>query len=131
MNPKTNKASFADKQRGVSLPGMIMVMVVLALFGLVAAKLAPAYIDYFAIKKVLTAMQASGELKTMDSNALRQSYNKRASIDNIKSIDQGDLQITKAPDGTAIISVDYSVRTPLVGNVSLIVDFSASTAKTE
>ena len=116
------------KQRGVSLSGAAMVMVVLALVGLVAAKLAPAYIDYFAIKKVLAAMEVSGELKSLSSKDLRASYTKRSGIDNIKSITAEDLQITKNSEGNAVISAEYSVRTPLVANISLIIDFSFSTA---
>lgn len=119
------------KQRGFSMSGMVTGMVVLALLALVAAKLAPAYIDYFAIKKILTAMEASGELKTMGSKELRNAYAKRASIDNVKSISPEDLQIDKAQDGSAIISTEYSVKTPLFANVSLLIDFTVSTEKAE
>lgn len=119
------------KQRGFTLSGMVTGMVVLALLALVAAKLAPAYIDYFAIKKILSAMEANGELKTLGSKELRISYAKRASIDNVKSITPEDLQISKAQDGSAIVSAEYSVKTPLVANVSLLIDFTVSTEKAE
>lgn len=131
MNLKMIAVSFANKQRGVSLSGTVMVMVVLALLGLVAAKLSPAYIDYFAIKKVLLAMEAGGELSSMGPNELRASYSKRSSIDNIKSISAADLQITKGTDGIAVISAEYSVKTPLVSNISLLIDFTVTTAKTD
>jgi len=119
------------KQRGFSLSGMVMGMVVLALLALVAAKMAPAYIDYFAIKKILAAMEASGELESMGSRELRIAYAKRASIDNVKSIAPEDLQISKASDGGAIVSAEYSVKTPLFANVSLLIDFTVSTEKAE
>lgn len=119
------------KQRGFTLSGMVTGMVVLALLALVAAKLAPAYLDYFAIKKILSAMQVNGELKTLGSKELRISYAKRASIDNVKSITPEDLQISKAQDGSAIVSAEYSVKTPLVANVSLLIDFTVSTEKAE
>jgi hypothetical protein len=119
------------KQRGFSLSGMVTGMVVLALLALVAAKLSPAYIDYFSIKKILTAMEVNGELKTLGSKDLRMSYAKRALIDNVKSITPEDLQISKAPDGTAIVSAEYSVKTPLVANVSLLIDFTVTTEKAE
>ncbi len=119
------------KQRGFTLSGMVTGMVVLALLALVGAKLAPAYIDYFSIKKILTAMEVNGELKTLGSKDLRTSYAKRALIDNVKSITPEDLQISKAPDGTAIISAEYSVKTPLAANVSLLIDFTVSTEKAE
>lgn len=131
MNLQMITTSFAKKQRGVSLSGAVVVMVILALLGLVAAKLAPAYIDYFAIKKVLLAMEVSGELKSMGAKELRASYSKRSSIDNIKSISAEDLQISKNSEGNAVISAEYSVKTPLVANISLIIDFTVSTAKTD
>lgn len=117
------------KQRGVSLSGVIMVLVVVALLGLVAAKTVPAYVDYANIKKVFAAMEVAGELKSLDSKALRISYGKRAGIDNITSITAQDLIIEKGADGNMVMSADYSVRTPLFGNVSLMIDFNASTAK--
>ncbi|MFA7241209.1 MAG: DUF4845 domain-containing protein [Sulfuricellaceae bacterium] len=131
MNQQVIATGFAKKQRGVSLSGTVVVMVILALIALVAAKLSPAYIDYFAIKKVLLAMETGGELKNLGAKELRASYSKRSSIDNIKSITAEDLQITKAADGTAVISAEYSVKTPLVANISLIIDFTVSTAKTD
>jgi hypothetical protein len=137
MDMRTSKASFAEtsgmgfakKQHGFSLSGMVMIMIGLALVFLVAAKLVPVYIDYFSIKKVLLTMKNADELKNMSSQDLRMSYTRRAVIDNIRSISPADLQIEKGPDGVAVISVDYSVKTSLVDNISLVIDFSVSTAK--
>lgn len=120
------------KQRGVSLSGLIIVLVVLALLGLVGAKTVPAYVDYFNIKKVIASMEAAGELKNMSSKDLRMSYARRASIDNIRSISAEDLLINKGPDGNMVISAEYTVKTALFGNVSLLIDFSvSSTAKSD
>lgn len=119
------------KQRGVSLSGLIVVLIVLALLGLVAAKTVPAYVDYFNIKKIFAAIEAAGELKSLASKDLRLSYAKRASIDNIRSVSAEDIIITKGPDGNNVMSVEYTVKTPLFSNVSLLIDFNVSTAKTE
>jgi len=118
-----------NKQRGFSLSSVLTAMIGLALIGLVAAKLAPVYLDYFAIKKVLATMATSGDLKNMSSKDLRTSFTRRASIDNIRSITSEDLQISKGVDGTSIIAAEYSVKTPLAANISLIIDFSVSTAE--
>ncbi len=128
MNPAVN---VAHKQRGVSLSGAVMVMIGLALIGLVAAKMVPPYTDYFSIKKILTAMEVNGELKTLGSKDLRLSYARRALIDNVRSITPEDLLIEKGPDGNMVVSVEYSVKTPLVANISLLIDFNVSTAQAE
>lgn len=119
------------KQQGVSLTGLLMVLIVLALGGLVGAKLAPAYIDYFGIQKIFAAMEQSGDLTSMSAKDLRISFNKRGSIDNIRSISGDDIQITKRPDGKAIMSAEYSVKVPIAANVSVVIDFSVSTEKPE
>lgn len=119
------------KQRGVSLSGVIVVLIVLALLGLMAAKTVPAYIDYYNIKKVFASMEAAGELKNMGSKELRLSYSRRSGIDNITSITAQDLLIEKGQDGNMVMSAEYSVRTPLVANISLMIDFSVSTAKAD
>lgn len=119
------------KQRGVSLSGVIVVLIVLALLGLMAAKTVPAYIDYYNIKKVFASMEAAGELKSLDSKALRLSYSKRSGIDNITSITAQDLIIEKGQDGDMVMSAEYSVRTPLVANISLMIDFNVSSAKAD
>ncbi len=120
-----------NKQLGFSFTSVVMTMIVLALLGLVAAKVAPAYLDYFAIKKVLATMDTSGDLKSMSNSELRVSFSRRASIDNIRSITAEDLQISRGAGGTSVISAEYSVKTPLVANVSLVIDFSVSTGPAE
>jgi len=120
-----------NKQRGFSLSSVVTIMIVLALLGLFAAKLVPAYLDYFAIKKVLGTMEAAGDLKSMSSRDLRISFSRRASIDNIRSIAAEDLQISRGAAGTSVISAEYSVKTPLVANISLVIDFSVATGQPE
>jgi hypothetical protein len=133
MDMRTSRVSYAKSsgkklQRGLSLTNVTLTMIGLALIGLVAAKLVPAYADYASIKKVLNAMKSADELKKLNSEGLRQSYSKRSRIDNITSITPADLQIEKDSHGDGVISVDYSVKTPLVANISLVIDFSISTA---
>lgn len=118
-----------NKQRGFSLSSVVSIMIGLALMALVAAKLVPVYLDYFSIKKVLATMGAAGDLKSMSSKDLRTSFTRRASIDNIRSITAEDLQISKGVDGSSVITAEYSVKTPLAANISLIIDFNVSTAE--
>lgn len=120
-----------NKQYGFSFSSVVSIMIVLALLGLVAAKLVPVYLDYFAIKKVLATMETAGDLKTMSNKDLRISFARRASIDNIRSITAEDLQISRGVAGTSVISAEYSVKTPLVANVSLIMDFNVVTGQVE
>ena len=52
-----------SKQLGISLKGAVFWMAILGFLGVMGAKLMPAYIEYFTVKKMLRAMDESGDLK--------------------------------------------------------------------
>jgi hypothetical protein len=114
-------------QQGISLKGAILWMAILGFFGVMAAKLMPAYVEYYTVKKMLNAMYEAGDLKGTVRD-IRQSFDKRNAIEDVKNVRPDDLEITKE-GGEAVVTANWSVRVPLVHNISACLDFSATTAK--
>jgi Domain of unknown function (DUF4845) len=114
-----------NKQRGISFLAVFLIGVVLALVAIGAMKIAPAYADFMTAKKDMLAVAAS------DGNGsdkeIREAFNRQADIDSVTVISGSDLNINK-DSGTAVISFAYTKKIPLFANVSLLIDFSASTA---
>ena len=114
-------------QQGISLKGAIMWMAILGFLGVMGAKLSPAYIEYFTVKKMLRAMDEQGDLKGTVRD-IRQAFDKRNAIEDVKNVKPDDLEITKE-GGEAVVTANWSVRVPLVYNISACLDFMATTAK--
>jgi hypothetical protein len=112
-------------QQGVSLIGMLFWAIFVVFAALVVIKLFPAYEEYFVIKKDLHEIGQDPEIRTMSNSAIRLKFDKFRQIDNITSVKDTDLDITH-DNGITVVSVDYSFQTKLIGNVSLLVDFHAS-----
>jgi len=115
------------KQRGVSLMGLIITLSVLGFLGVMAAKLMPSYIDYFAVKKILASMEQAGDLK-LSVREIRKSFDTRNTIENVQSVKGDDLEVGKE-GGETVVSVSWSVKVPMVSNISTCLDFSVTTAK--
>ena len=115
------------KQRGISLSGTIFWLAILGFLGIMAAKLLPAYIEYFSVKKILAQLEAQGVTKGSVRD-IRFGYEKLNAVEDVKSVRGDDLEITKS-GGEAIISATWSVKVPLVQNISACLDFSATTEK--
>lgn len=115
------------RQLGVSLKGAIFWMAILGFLGVMAAKLLPAYVEYFAVKKMLASMEQAGDLKGTVRD-IRLSFDKRNAIEDVKNVRPDDLEITKE-GGETVVTANWSVRVPLVSNVSACLDFTATTAK--
>ena len=115
------------RQEGVTLTGFLVVAVVLIFVILFVLKVGPPYLEYFAIKKQLQAL-AADPVSRGTRREVEGAFVARAVMENIKSINQTDLVINK--DGNdVVISAEYSVKVPLVGNLSACMDFNPSSAK--
>lgn len=115
------------KQRGLSLTGLIITLGVLAFLAVMAAKLLPAYVEYFAVKKMFAAMEQNGDLNGTPAD-IRRSYTTRNAIEDVKNVQANDLEISKE-DGQTVLTANWSVKVPLVSNISACLDFSVTTAK--
>ena len=117
----------ARTQRGITLTGALVGMIVLAFVGLFGAKLTPAYIEYFAVKKILAAMESSGETKG-GVKEMRVAFARRNTIEDVKSVTPDDLEITKE-GGEAVVTANWSTKVPIIANFSACLDFTVTTAK--
>ena len=115
-----------NRQGGVSFLVVFLIGVVLALGAVGAMKVAPAYMDYATAKKAITAI-AANEGRSGSVAEIRRAFDRRSAIDNITVVTPADLEISK-DSGEVVISFAYTKKIPLFANVSLLIDFSASTA---
>jgi len=114
-----------SRQRGLTMFGFLFVAIVLVAIALLAMKLVPAYIEYFSVKKILATMGQESELRSKSNAEIRNDFSKRANVGYVTVVKPQDLSIDRSGGGP-VISADYEFRTKLLGNVSLVVDFSAS-----
>ncbi|MBY0483953.1 DUF4845 domain-containing protein [Nitrosomonas sp.] len=111
-----------QKQKGISLSGLLVWSVILILIAISGLKIAPAYIEFSTIQKNLTAIAKDTNSQNMDLSQIRLLFNRRAPIDNIKSINGQDIKINKE-NGRIVLSAEYTTKIPLIANLSLTIDF--------
>ncbi len=111
-----------QKQKGISLSGLLVWSVILILIAISGLKIAPAYIEFSTIQKNLTAIAKDTNSQNMDLSQIRLSFNRRVQIDNIKSINGQDIKINKEND-RIVLSAEYTTKIPLIANLSLTIDF--------
>jgi Domain of unknown function (DUF4845) len=114
------------KQRGMGFLGTLLVVIALIIVIITGLRVMPAYLEYFAVKNVLRSMASASEVLGGNPKEIRTSFDRRAGVENITSVKGEDLDISKDGNST-IVSANYTVKTPLAGNASLVINFSAST----
>ncbi len=111
-----------NRQQGVSLGGLLLVLFVLVIVGIFALKLVGPYMEYFKIKAAVEAIGAD-KTRTASVGEVRKAYDARATIDDLESVKAADLEITKE-GGEVVISFGYRKEIPLFHNIGLYVDFA-------
>jgi hypothetical protein len=126
MHHNLNKQqSNTEKQKGMTFLGILIIVGLLVFIAIVGMKMMPAYIEFMAVKKVIHAM-GQEQLSEMSKKDIVNSFNKRSTIDDITSVVGKDLIVEKDGAGNIVVSVEYQVVKPIMGNVSALINFKAS-----
>ncbi|HYT15072.1 MAG TPA: DUF4845 domain-containing protein [Burkholderiales bacterium] len=112
-----------EKQQGVTLVGMVMACIVIVIVGIGGLKIAPAYIEYFKVKKAVVGIVQGGDARGGTVGDVRTAFDRRAAVDDIDVITARDLDITKEGN-EVVISFAYQRKIPLFSNISLLIDFA-------
>lgn len=112
-------------QTGVSITGLIFVLAILAMLGLLGAKIVPTVSEYSSIKKAIVKAKNAGG----NPIEIRNSFDRQATVDYITAITSRDLEITPSGSGGFEVSFAYDKKIPLVGPASLLIEYAGSTEK--
>ncbi len=109
-------------QRGITFIGLLFIGGILAVSGVVLAQVVPTVIELQAIHKA--AKKAAAEGGTVAE--VRAVFDKAAVIDDIKSVEGKDLNVTKNGD-KVVVSFAYEREIHLAGPAWLTLKYEGST----
>jgi hypothetical protein len=111
----------ADRQRGLSLIGLLIAGVFVAVLALLGMRIVPSVIEFMAIKKAVVRAASTSD----NPSEIRAAFERSAAIDDFQSVTGKDLKIAKAGDRT-LVSFDYEKRIPLFGPASLVIEYTGA-----
>ena len=114
-----------NRQRGLTVTGMILASTVVVLLLLAAFKIVPVYVEYFAIQKAFKALATDPALRGGNRRQVEGAWVARASVDDVRAITPDQIVITKQGDGI-VVSAEYEKKVHLFYNVSACFDFKPS-----
>ena len=104
-----------SRQRGLSLIGWVVVLIILAVFGTAAFRMVPAYMEYNTIRSAINSVLSDSKTALMSEREVYDAIGKRFTINQVNAIGVRDLDIQKA-GGQLSVGVDYEVREPMFYN---------------
>jgi hypothetical protein len=110
-------------QRGISLSGLIVILIIVAMIGVLAAKVVPTYTEFLSAKKAIASAKFNGGAPS----DIRMSFEKQRDVGYVDAITGKDLIIVPNTSGGFEVGFAYDKKITLIGPVSLLIEYQAST----
>lgn len=111
-----------DRQRGMSLTGLVLGLIVIGLVAVVAIKVTPSWLEYRSIKDgIMRVKEEGGSVAEM-----QKAFDKFADINNVSSLRGRDLVFTRDGD-EAEISFAYEKRIAFTDSASIVIEYDGTT----
>jgi hypothetical protein len=109
-------------QGGVTVMGLLLVLVLFILVALFAMKVLPSFMEFRTTKSAIEAIAGQGVTTAAE---VRRAFENRSAIDNIVTVRPQDLEITREGN-SLVIGFAYRKEIPLFSGVGLYIDYAAS-----
>ena len=115
------------QQRGMTLIGFIIGLMVFCVFAYMGMVLGPAYNEYFAVKKAMNFVAQNTQPTDQDMNAIGKMLDKQFNVGYVDNVSGKDVQLLREKGGNSI-AMEYEVRKGFVYNIDFMVKFKYQVA---
>jgi len=115
------------QQRGMSFGGFIFAAFLLVICAIFGFRLIPAYIQDATIKNIFVEIAHDPSMQNATPHDIQASFDRHSSVDDITAIRASDIVIS-SNGATPVLSASYTVKIPVAGNISVLLEFNPSSA---
>ncbi|HET8763819.1 MAG TPA: DUF4845 domain-containing protein [Rhodanobacter sp.] len=115
------------RQSGVTLIGMLILILVAGFFAYMGMKLVPAYTEYMGVVKAMNNVASSGTSgRSLDE--IRRDLLRRMDFQYVDdaTVKPTDITIDRSSGGASTLKVSYSKDIPFLYNIDFLVSFEKS-----
>jgi hypothetical protein len=103
------------RQQGMTVIGMLLVMIVVAFVALIGMKVVPMYVQYFSIKSTIESIRKEPQVAQMTPMDIQNAIQKRFDIGYVDNISARDLKIRNERSGRVLDLIYQDERSLFYG----------------
>ncbi|MBC9249947.1 DUF4845 domain-containing protein [Pseudomonas alcaligenes] len=110
-------------QKGMSMLGWMVVLVLVAFFASTGFKMFPHYMDFWSLEKSIMAVDTDRALEVHTVQDFYSHVGKGLMVNGIRDIDLDDVLEIKLENNEFLVHLKYEKREPLIENLDLVATF--------
>ncbi len=111
------------QQRGLTLIGFLMVLVIVGFFAYIIMRVFPIYNENWAVQNAIKGLQNETGVATMPIDQVRTSLMRRMDVNYVSSVKPEHITVNRRGGNNSLV-IDYEVRTNFIYNINLVVSFN-------
>lgn len=119
------KQQRCGRQRGMTVIGMLLVMIVVAFVALIGMKVVPMYVQYYSIKSTIESIRKEPQVAQMTPMDIQNAIQKRFDIGYVDNISARDLKIRNERSGR-VLDLIYQDERSLFYGLSVVLKVNES-----
>ncbi|MFV8833851.1 DUF4845 domain-containing protein [Aquisalimonas sp. APHAB1-3] len=109
-------------QRGFSLIGLMLVLVLGAFAAMLVLRIIPIYLESMTVASVVDDVAGTPELRGARPGEVRSALMRRLQVNSVDKLGRNDISVERSGEGVTIV-VAYERRFPLIANLDGIASF--------
>jgi Domain of unknown function (DUF4845) len=118
------------QQRGMSIPGMLIIAAMVGFFVMCAIRLVPRYLEYLSVREIVTTIAREYNPEEQDLGDIRRRVDTMFNTNQIYDLKPKDVEIFHEK-GKTYIDASYEVRVPIMGVIYAVMVFDDLQIETE
>lgn len=110
------------RQRGMTIIGVLLVLIVIAFTALIVMRIAPIYVDYFSVREAIKGLKSESNITTMSKEEIYNSLDRRFDVSYVDVVRGRDLKLVRQGEDL-VLKLVYEDRRPLIGNLDVVARF--------
>ncbi|HOW61128.1 MAG TPA: DUF4845 domain-containing protein [Candidatus Contendobacter sp.] len=90
-----------ERQRGMTLIGMLLLLILIGFVAVIAMKVVPVYVQYYSIKSTIESVRKES-VSSMTTVDIQNAIQKRFDTGYVENVKAKDLKIRNVPGGKAL-----------------------------
>jgi Domain of unknown function (DUF4845) len=111
-----------QRQTGMSIPGMLAVLIMVGFFVMCIIRMAPPYFEYLSVKRIIASISSEYQAEKTSIRDIRRGIENQFNTNQIYLLQPREVEVYRKK-GKMYIDSNYEVRLPIMGPIDAILKF--------
>jgi len=111
-----------QRQSGMSILGILMIMIMVGFFLMCAVRMSPPYFEYLSVKDIISRIANEHDSEKQGISQIRRKIADIFNTNQIYELDPREVEVYRRK-GKTYIDASYEVRLPIMGRIDAVLKF--------